>query len=361
MRLFRFPRPRGDGPASVTSLSSDIEVSPPTRGWTIAANIGDSLSDGFPAHAGMDPAQGQMVPVRIRFPRPRGDGPEIDRGGFVASGVSPPTRGWTFWEACREASEEGFPAHAGMDLSRRTRRRGRPGFPRPRGDGPCPSSRRIPRTMSFPAHAGMDPPGTPGTASRCRFPRPRGDGPEMTEYDTMTSAVSPPTRGWTSLRELRSTLRRGFPAHAGMDRSASWACLAYRRFPRPRGDGPSPAKPRRDVPTVSPPTRGWTPIVITNPDDAEGFPAHAGMDPDSANGQTSARWFPRPRGDGPLSTAMQAEESGVSPPTRGWTRRHRSGETARRGFPAHAGMDPGATSGSRVACRFPRPRGDGPS
>ena len=74
-----------------------------------------------------------------------------------------------------------------------------------------------------------------------------------------------------------------------------------------------------------------------------GFPAHAGMDPER-----------RP------VVAVEA-----SPRTRGWTQAlfaERGRPVDRKGFPAHAGMDPGKTSAYPHASgeRLPRARGDGP-
>ena len=151
-----------------------------------------------------------------------------------------------------------------------------------------------------------------------RFPRPRGDGP-LDAVDVAQKAVSPPTRGWTPLIDRR----------------------LVERFPRPRGDG-------RDVASaeVSPPTRGWTRpchVIGRAAIQRRGFPAHAGMDrpiyrawrvPAHAGMDPKylAHGFPRPRGDGPLSAYLE-------------------------GF-AHAGMD--ALHAVRRADGFPRPRGDGP-
>ena len=97
------------------------------------------------------------------------------------------------------------------------------------------------------------------------------------------------------------------------------------------GDGTPERRP------VSPPTRGWTVAVKQLRVQGErGFPRPRGdgplLLPDIAG-------FPRPRGDGPWSM--------VSPPTRGWTRQAGGVGERRRGFPAHAGMDP-------LAQRFPR-------
>ena len=215
-------------------------------------------------------------------------------------------------QAIHRIAAPGFPAHAGMDPYRRT------SFRRDR--------------LGFPAHAGMD--------------------PGRTVVRTRSGRVSPPTRGWTLY-----TLGRigGSPAVSpptrGWTLSRQDASVGTRqaRFPRPRGDGPgmcgstlsrAPVSPptrgwtldvanvRTSCHWVSPPTRGWThhPRPI-RPAKTWGFPAHAGMDPCRPPLLLCARWFPRPRGDGPtLITRAVA---------------------CRLGFPAHAGMDPRVTPCAR--------------
>ena len=98
----RFPRPRGDGPGRAALAARKIEVSPPTRGWTLLPVLelcGFYARHGFPAHAGMDP--------------------KLPPHGTPEETVSPPTRGWTRRSMLREVcdTELGFPAHAGMDPS----------------------------------------------------------------------------------------------------------------------------------------------------------------------------------------------------------------------------------------------------
>ena len=70
----------------------------------------------------------------------------------------------------------------------------------------------------------------------------------------------------------------GFPAHAGMDRWRALTMTCWRRFPRPRGDGPITAVRGIDPQLVSPPTRGWTSCATCRFWLDAGFPAHAGMD-----------------------------------------------------------------------------------
>ena len=90
-----FPRPRGDGPAVDTVLGTFLR--------------------GFPAHAGMDLTRIWPVPSSGGFPRPRGDGPRQLGLDEAAYRVSPPTRGWTFAANTDRRPPTGFPAHAGMD------------------------------------------------------------------------------------------------------------------------------------------------------------------------------------------------------------------------------------------------------
>ena len=202
--------------------------------------------------------------------------------------------------------------------------------------------------LGFPAHAGMDLYRNRYQPMVMRFPRPRGDGPLGPVEAEAGTLVSPPTRGWTSLSRPRRRTHEGFPAHAGMDpvtHATRWTAVW---FPRPRGDGPwsDHARPRQTW--VSPPTRGWTLVSELLLLGSHGFPAHAGMDHTEGSWRRGRRWFPRPRGDGPQIARLQAKISRVSPPTRGWTLRtiYQTGNVY--GFPAHAGMDPNTNGRCRA-------------
>ena len=70
--------------------------------------------------------------------------------------------------------------------------------------------------------------------------------------------VSPSTRGWTLVTVPSTRAGFGFPAHAGMDLNQHVSTDSVYRFPRPRGDGPAPHPAQNAIPSVSPPTRGWT-------------------------------------------------------------------------------------------------------
>ena len=300
----RLPRPRGDGPADYQRARAWAEAtaSPPTRGWTLESPHGPSqhgARGGFPAHAGMDLRIHHPNPRRTRLPRPRGDGPRAGSFTRLDLAASPPTRGWTLSGDRSPVDEAGFPAHAGMD---------------PHPDGRSRGVRRL--------------------------PRPRGDGPRARAAAAEVPRASPPTRGWTLLVGPETRVRRGFPAHAGMD-PGRWRCApSPMRLPRPRGDGPRYVQDVMEREVASPPTRGWTLAPFGQQLALEGFPAHAGMDLAPLSARNHPHRLPRPRGDGPSTPCGGCRERGASPPTRGWTRVGVRLHDGHSGFPAHAGMDP---------------------
>ncbi len=196
-RRQRFPRPRGDGPASRVLYRYRHQVPPPTRGWPASLLIFFAARRGSPAHAGMAPLRPPRHQRRRRFPRPRGDGPHIVGGFIDFRGVPPPTRGWP----------------------------PRQKHVRPQLDG-------------SPAHAGMAPLMRPQNPALVGFPRPRGDGPLRQSGQEVTLAVPPPTRGWPLPCGVGNMGSRGSPAHAGMAPSGRGLPDTCPRFPRPRGDGP---------------------------------------------------------------------------------------------------------------------------
>ncbi len=100
-RRLRFPRPRGDGPMTPWEYGAGKSVPPPTRGWPRAGSERQRQRqrDGSPANAGMAPDQRVVYQQSGRFPRQRGDGPPTSAGRSSSTGVPPPTRGWPDVEA----------------------------------------------------------------------------------------------------------------------------------------------------------------------------------------------------------------------------------------------------------------------
>ena len=379
-RSVRLPRTRGDGPVAGVIVASSGRASPHTRGWTRRHDDRLLNQAGFPAHAGMDLVPRFAPRVPLRLPRTRGDGPRWTRTVAAAGMASPHTRGWTVPFPTQGDPPAGFPAHAGMDpRSRGARRRGA-GLPRTRGDGPCRFPRGVThprasphtrgwtrprggadrRERGFPAHAGMDPGGRRGRRMRDGLPRTRGDGPLTFRFRPGRGRASPHTRGWTVRVLRRGDGVRGFPAHAGMDPAGCGRTATPGRLPRTRGDGPDPPLAAAGRDPASPHTRGWTRPRPGEHHLARGFPAHAGMDPRPTSRRCRSARLPRTRGDGPRSAAAASGPKVASPHTRGWTRGAVEAEPARRGFPAHAGMDPERPGRGPWATWLPRTRGDGP-
>ena len=374
------PRTRGDGPATGTPPDAASAASPHTRGWTNPFAYMAQADLGFPAHAGMDhPGDDQHEPDR-GLPRTRGDGPvgrDLGRGPGEAS---PHTRGWTRRIAQHHLLALGFPAHAGMDPADPSGNVKLARLPRTRGDGPdayasdsawdeaSPHTRgwtrprgvaRV-RPDGFPAHAGMDPLPAGRALSASGLPRTRGDGPRMTSVRSSPSAASPHTRGWTRPRADGRPASCGFPAHAGMDPAHNTPDAWSPGLPRTRGDGPSVhclAFARREA---SPHTRGWTRVVDDVHRGGRGFPAHAGMDLQPRLPRRLHLWLPRTRGDGPHIEMLEAGRQPASPHTRGWTLGGAAAAQEVAGFPAHAGMDPASSTPALLSPRLPRTRGDGP-
>ena len=360
-RAARFPRTRGDGPWPANPDPTCYRVSPHSRGWTLSDTINVSTGTGFPALAGMDLARAPAIAIQARFPRTRGDGPRPRKAIPTRPKVSPHSRGWTFNRATIEAGVQGFPALAGMDLQGVGRSPATSRFPRTRGDGPqrgpparyrrlvSPHSRGWTppaiswphRASGFPALAGMDPLSASFSSVTEWFPRTRGDGPPCLMRRAPVVQVSPHSRGWTLI-----CLTQCDPLHG---------------FPRTRGDGPSPAIITHGSGPVSPHSRGWTLDRHLDLFGTQGFPALAGMDHPRVQSHGRPTRFPRTRGDGPVqehSTRMIAE---VSPHSRGWTFTPDGDLAMESGFPALAGMDPLPALQDAHLAGFPRTRGDGPS
>ena len=153
---------------------------------------------------------------------------------------------------------------------------------------------------------------------------------------------------------------RGFPALAGMDLAAPTAADPHRRLPRARGDGPDFADSLIGSVRASPRSRGWTRDHRGRIRPAGGFPALAGMDPGATGEALQGLRLPRARGDGPCPVMMKKNPTMASPRSRGWTPARRTPGKERCGFPALAGMDHEFWRLQRAGDGLPRARGDGP-
>ena len=214
----------------------------------------------------------------------------------------------------------------------------------------------------FPAHAGMDPGGLSGDLAPSGLPRTRGDGPVSLPLPVELPEASPHTRGWTRRPGRHGEPHPGFPAHAGMDPDRAARQPDRPGLPRTRGDGPCSTSSLAPAVTASPHTRGWTLLRGLARYLRRGFPAHAGMDPAPGRRDRNASGLPRTRGDGPRWNRSVDVSTSASPHTRGWTLVTERHGRAGGGFPAHAGMDRGITSAPCAAPRAsPHTRGWTPS
>ena len=185
------------------------------------------------------------------------------------------------------------------------------------------------------------------------FPAHAGMDPENLFGSIETATASPHTRGWTR-RQLRPADGEvGFPAHAGMDPSPDLSSARLMRLPRTRGDGPDHEVVGGLERSASPHTRGWTRRAAHRQDAGRGFPAHAGMDPGGRRLQGRGRGLPRTRGDGPFHTNPAAFVIGASPHTRGWT----PGRGTTRGWTPEPVIESSSMSGFPAHAGMDPPRG----
>ena len=169
-------------------------------------------------------AQSRIRGQSARFPRVRGDVPALQRTGQTEYAFSPRARG------CSDRR----PHHP-------TQRRR---FPRVRGDVPQEIIDLERFTSVFPACAGMFPKTWTLTNGSGRFPRVRGDVPLGLRRVRKNPKFSPRARGCSALLPEIADQKIVFPACAGMFRATFVAGFLRNRFPRVRGDVPTPLQPK---------------------------------------------------------------------------------------------------------------------
>ena len=360
--------------------SCHAAVPPHTRGWSRAGAARRVRLCGSPAHAGMVPRPRCRRGGGYRFPRTRGDGPWRNPMQLDRPPVPPHTRGWSPDVLPPPVHDPGSPAHAGMVPVSRSCAAQRRWFPRTRGDGPragyglrnhdlVPPHTRgwslylqsspAPESGS-PAHAGMVPNPATHRAAFLRFPRTRGDGPTPCTHTFFPRRVPPHTREWSHGRPAWRAQGDGSPAHGGMVPNDHRQFVAPSGFPRTRGDGPREGARIMTNRVVPPHTRGWSRRNRRDTRKITGSPAHAGMVRMPGVWSGCWAWFPRTRGDGPVIGPTGIGIEPVSPHTRGWSPVPGSAAAGQPGSPAHAGMVPYGPGGCNARTRFPRTRGDGP-
>ena len=130
------PRIRGDRPCFPWSDICEAAATPHTRGSTLKATDSGNELTGYPAYAGIDLSRTLKGLIRTRLPRIRGDRPNLFSGGYIAVEATPHTRGSTRDTIIASIQWVGYPAYAGIDLIIPIYWNGRLGLPRIRGDRP---------------------------------------------------------------------------------------------------------------------------------------------------------------------------------------------------------------------------------
>ena len=230
------PRTRGDGPDTITALSSWLRSPPHPRGWSgraVAHVDGPAVS---PAPAGMVLDRRWREGNPFSLPRTRGDGPWCRQGADFPPLSPPHPRGWSAWRAGAGVHRRVSPAPAGM----------------------------VRRLSAFHAR------------SRC-LPRTRGDGPDIAQAPHRLTRSPPHPRGWSLAPHAQRGDDQVSPALAGMVPEQPTSVIEHDRLPRTRGDGPGTLR-RYAVEGGSPPhPRGWSPNCRTSRAPTEVSPAPAGM------------------------------------------------------------------------------------
>ena len=380
-RRRRLPRACGDRPDVLLLTRQHIVAPPRMRGSTHLRCDALGRRGGSPAHAGIDPPTRRRSRLRRWLPRACGDRPLAHILTTLALAAPPRMRGSTPVRGGRCRGHAGSPAHAGIDPKRGASRSGGSGLPRACGDRPpraaaCFIRQRAPPRMrgsthaeqraernavGSPAHAGIDPMRASGSSQGIGLPRACGDRPATGLVSYILYGAPPRMRGSTRPARRLPPAVAGSPAHAGID-LARWRCAPCPRgLPRACGDRP-PSDYVVGVGVWAPPRmRGSTLFHRDLVDDARGSPAHAGIDPATASRSRRGTGLPRACGDRPGVWLTVDVDTGAPPRMRGSTPGGRPTRHARRGSPAHAGIDPRAGAGAVVSVRLPRACGDRPA
>ena len=212
-----FPRRRGDAPAHLTWVRVFEEVPPQARGCTRGRGNGTYTRQGSPAGAGMHPRRDGQNSTKPGFPRRRGDAPDTDERIIHFFRVPPQARGCTLSHFLGALHYFGSPAGAGMHPLVKFLTFFYHRFPRRRGDAPnldatlvcfsqvppqargCTHSPRHPygRRFGSPAGAGMHLYRWYRPRRYNRFPRRRGDAPYLLRDTFLSFMVPPQARGCT--------------------------------------------------------------------------------------------------------------------------------------------------------------------
>ena len=271
--------------------------SPHTRGCSALAFELRRAFSVFPAYAGMFRPSPGISRVSRCFPRIRGDVPRGWQNTNQKSQFSPHTRGCSVSSGTPARYAAVFPAYAGMFRLFDLLKTGSGEFsPHTRGCS-AGADRQNPLQQVFPAYAGMFRIKKDGANQWPGFPRIRGDVPHFLTFFLSDQWFSPHTRGCSAVAGRFADDTHVFPAYAGMFRYGSPHKLAWRRFPRIRGDVPVPLGTQHRKRAFSPHTRGCSIAQLGRDQKLTVFPAYARMFLRTANQHLKPRKFsPHTRG-----------------------------------------------------------------
>ncbi len=188
----------------------------------------------------------------------------------------------------------------------------------------------------------------------------RGDRPRSIQGSASAPWATPHARGSTQLIQGMRRGNHGYPACAGIDPETYLPLIANLGLPRMRGDRPNWHFLHGDVISATPHARGSTFKVYPLTTIREGYPACAGIDPCSKRVQSYPDRLPRMRGDRPCTCAGSARDTVATPHARGSTRFLGIRTPGGYGYPACAGIDLLRRRIARLPRRLPRMRGDRP-
>ena len=113
----RFPRVRGDVPQIEDTIAAARRFSPRARGCSFSGITVGLVGVVFPACAGMFPRRRNILHVTPGFPRVRGDVPQPAPTLERVKVFSPRARGCSYFLSRGRALDGVFPAYAGMFLA----------------------------------------------------------------------------------------------------------------------------------------------------------------------------------------------------------------------------------------------------
>ena len=336
-RRLGFPRVRGDVPSAQVLTKFVAEFSPRARGCSTFTSAMNPITKVFPACAGMFPPHPTPTPLCRRFPRVRGDVPCSAKVRSHSAMFSPRARGCSGFLFSVDVDADVFPACAGMFPDNFSTPPPSYRFPRVRGDVPgvtdsvvdkikfsprargCSAARIrvLPGCGVFPACAGMFPAGTALRLNPCRFPRVRGDVPTPPPTLCLGTRFSPRARGCSADTPLIPLPTSVFPACAGMFPLLPAYHYDFHCFPRVRGDVPNALARQQQARLFSPRARGCS-LHDDHPFCVcVVFPACAGMFLPRRGLGLSGSGFPRVRGDVPVTGLPTRLSALFSPRARG--------------------------------------------